>query len=159
MEPDDLTAPAPAASNYKLVGLALGGLFAVAVLLAAVKASRTQRGPSYIAGQGDPFGPDLEPWQASLEHLARTFDTKFNLMAERLDRLTGDSLKEQATQYATPNQPPATPVYVAPAVPPAAVSLADPTLVPEPAESVAQHPQVGALEPPPPGPAAVSLAP
>lgn len=119
---------------YVPILIGLGALTVLALVLSVVKASRT-------TGQA-PVG--LNPietggsWEESLRHLAAASDFRFQGIERRLDELTG--MKVAAS---------------------AAMSIPAQPLMPvdEALNGAAQHPDVGAMEPPPPAPAAVSLPP
>lgn len=117
-----------------LVGL---GAFAGLALLLALAARATARRPVTLR---DNPGIVEGDWQASLEHLAQAFELRLQGIEVRLDDLAGMRV---VGQVATPSMPP-------PPMSPGSTSNG---------ESSMAHPEVGAMEPPPPGPAAVSVPP
>lgn len=131
--PDDLDTPDTVTTvtvNRKVALIALGGVAALAVILAVMRAKAAQR-PSLAA---DLTGPDAD-WRTSLEHLAHAFDMRLSGIDARLDQLAGEHVAAAAAAYSTP-----------------AVNLNGD--VPERVPPVVD---VGANEPAPPQPASVSL--
>lgn len=131
---DDPDSPRPIDRRVLLVGL--GALTGLAILLAFASRFAASRQPGQTINPGIVDGD----WQASLEHLAAAFEVRLQGIEVRLDDLAGMRV---AGQTAAPSMPPN------PIVPGASTN----------GESSMQHPDVGAMEPPPPAPAAVSLPP
>jgi hypothetical protein len=127
---------APRSDNRTAVLIAAGAtivlLFAVTVALSRKKRTSVPETAAEAMEQGD--------WRSTIEHLAEAWEQRFSLLSEQLDRLSGQPV---------PSAPPT----------PAAVS----DVVNNGAPTVARVPPdmsvVGAEEPPPPGPAAVSMPP
>lgn len=125
----------PEGPPYRLIFIALGGLTALALILAVVKASR----PTGQSGLGVNPVETGGSWEESLRHLAAASDFRFQNIEQRLEELSG--MKVQATAATSVPAQPLMPV--------------DESMM----NGAAQHPDVGAMEPPPPGPAAVSVMP
>ena len=106
-----------------------------------LRAARAGKAPASTASSAGIVEGD---WQASLEHLAAAFDLRCQGLDTRLEQLA------EALVSANAGNAPSAPAAVSlPTVP---IQEVDPDLMQPPPQ-----PQVGAFEPPPPQPAAVSM--
>jgi len=136
---DDLEEPA--GPNRTVLIVAGVSVIALTLALVLLRAARAQKPPAVTAENPGIVDGD---WRASLEHLAAAFDMRCQGLDTRLEQLAESIVMMNAGN--------------APSVP-AAVSLPTPTIVEHDADLMQPppQPQVGALEPPPPSPAAVSM--
>lgn len=121
--------------------IALGGLFTLAFtlsLLNARKKSGVQKDSTLLI---------TDDWRESIAHLASAWDYRYAGMENRMEgieRMLRAALGEPEPQYGVPiSNIPTTAATSGP--------------VGEPVQANGTHPPVGAEEPPPPGPANVSL--
>lgn len=132
-QPERDDAPAPVTVDRKVLLLALGGVAALAVILAVMRA---RTAPRTVPLGVDLTGPDAD-WRSSLEHLAAAFDVRLSGIDARLDQLAGEHVAATAAAFSAPA----------------------PTLNGDVPERVPPPVNVGANEPAPPAPASVSMPP
>ena len=139
MDDDDLELEASGPNRTVLIvaGVSVVALSIALVILRAARAAK----PTGIAENPGIVEGD---WKASLEHLAAAFDVRCQGLDARIEQLV------EALVSANAGNAPAVPAAVSlPTVP---IADVDADLMQPPPQ-----PQVGALEPPPPSPAAVSM--
>lgn len=117
-----------------VIALAAVGLLALTVVI--VRA--TKRQTNALDGSAQE-AMDAGDWRATVQHLAAAMEQRFSGIEQRLDELGGQP---------APTQPPAT-AAVSDIVPPGGAPIIE-RVPPDPSI-------VGAVEPPPPAPAAVSM--
>lgn len=139
MDEIDLDEPAGEPQHdRKTLVIALGAVGLLALTIAIVRATR-KAANAPIDGTAQ-AAMDAGDWRATVQHLAAAMEQRFHGVEEQLDEIRAQM-----------GQP-------APSAPPAPAAVSDVVGAPPIIERVPPDPaSVGATEPPPPAPAAVSL--
>lgn len=131
----------PVGPNRTVLIVAGGAVLALSIALVILRAARAKPKPTENPLYSDEVSPAV---RASIEHLAAAFDLRFVGVDTRLEQLAEALVANNA------GNAPATPAAVS--LPTNPIADIDPDLMQPPPQ-----PQVGALEPPPPQPASVSM--
>jgi hypothetical protein len=89
----------PSGIDRKLLLVVLAGMTGLAITLALLQ-TRMKRSPMGIDDVITPAG--YEAWEASLQHLAETWDMRFAAIDNRLNALAGDRVAAQAAVSSPP---------------------------------------------------------